>query len=52
MKIEITDKKSALEYISHVLNEWVAFCNHHPTIAKALEVLLETNKDSTERNEK
>lgn len=44
----INDEKSAVQYIQHVLTDWVAFCNDHPVLVQALEVLLKTRELKSE----
>lgn len=36
----IDDEKTAIEYIKNVLTEWTAFCEGHPILVQALEILL------------
>ena len=43
----IDDEKSAIEYVENVLTNWTTFCEQHPKLALALEILLQNTGNIT-----
>lgn len=38
------DKQEAIEYLEHILEDWITWRDHHERLCQAIEILLEEVK--------